>query len=81
MNIKKINILCRNCNTNMEIQTKYLKNKNSLCCINCEQEFPQQTFEKLKDSIQKFEEIRKELEYQDSMNQTCINFSVSIISE
>ncbi len=65
-----LNIFCTNCNTSMEIQPKYLENKNSLSCINCDIVFPQEALLKLKDW---YESYRKSFEYLEEVNKLAKN--------
>ena len=78
MSNETINILCNHCKTNMKIESKYLVIKNSICCINCEQIFPENTLSKLKTAISLLEDVKNELKYKNEIGQTHIHFRVTI---
>ena len=76
--IKSINISCKACDTTMSIQPKYLKDKVGISCINCNKEFPQEVFEKIKSGIVALEDARSCLSKTDEMGQTVSEFSFVI---
>lgn len=58
----KIKFTCNTCGESFNIDSSYLPSKKNLNCPNCSKEFPQQLLEKLIESVNNINSVRKSLE-------------------